>query len=128
MTEALARQLADTIRETAFAAHRFLRHGHSEKIYENSLRNRLRKLGLKIDQQQPVNVFDEDGSPLGEFFADLVVNDEFIIELKAARALNDDHTAQVLGYLRASRIEHGMLINFGAPKIEFRKYILRNED
>ncbi len=44
------------------------------------------------------------------------------------RALNDDHTAQVLGYLRPSRLEHGMLVNFGAPKIEVRKYILRNED
>jgi GxxExxY protein len=128
MTEQNARQLADTIRETAFAAHRFLRHGQNEKVYENSLRNRLRKLGLKIDQQHPINVHDEDGTLLGEFFADLVVNDEFIIELKAVRALNDDHTAQVLGYLRASRLEHAMLINFGAPKIEFRKYILRNED
>lgn len=128
MTEQAARQLADTIRETAFAAHRFLRHGQNEKVYENSLRNRLRKLVLKIDQQHPINVFDEDGSLLGEFYADLLVNDAFIIELKAVRALNDDHTAQVLGYLRASRLEHGMLINFGAPIIEFRKYILRNED
>ena len=128
MTETDARRLADTIRETAFAAHRFLRHGQNEKVYENSLRNRLRKLGLKIDQQHPINVFDEDGSHLGEFFADLVVDSEFIIELKAVRALNDEHTAQVLGYLRASRLEHGMLINFGAPKIELRKLILRNED
>ncbi len=128
MTETDARRLADTIRETAFAAHRFLRHGQNEKVYENSLRNRLRKLGLKIDQQHPINVFDEDGSLLGEFFADLLVDGEFIIELKAVRALNDDHTAQVLGYLRASRLEHGMLVNFGAPKIEVRKYILRNED
>lgn len=75
-----------------------------------------------------MNVFDEDGSLLGEFFADLVVNDEFIIELKAVRALNDDHVAQVLGYLRASRLEHVMLINFGAPKIEFRKFIMRESD
>ena len=57
-----------------------------------------------------------------------MVNDEFIIELKAVRALNDDHTTQVLGYLRASRFEYAMLINFGAPKIEFRKFILRTED
>jgi GxxExxY protein len=128
MTETDARQPADTVRETAFSAHRFLRHGQNKKVYENSLRNRLRKLGLKVDQQHPINVYDEDGSLLGEFFADLVVNDELIIELKAVRALNDDHTAQVLGYLRASRLEHAMLINFGAPKIEFRKFILRTED
>lgn len=128
MTEPYARHLADTIRETAFAAHRFLRHGHIEKIYENALRNRLQRLSLKIAQQHPINVFDEDGSLLGEFYADLLVNDEFIIELKAVRALHDDHTAQVLGYLRTSRLEHAMLINFGAPKIEVRKFIFRNQD
>lgn len=128
MTETEARTLTDRIRQTAFDAHRFLRHGHCEKIYENSLRNRLRKQGLKVDQQHPIQVFDEDGSLLGDFFADLVINDQFIIELKAVRALVDEHIAQVLGYLRASDIEHAMLINFGAPRIEFRKFILRVED
>lgn len=128
MTEQAARQLADLVRQTAFDAHCFLRHGHNEKVYENSLRNRLRKLGLKVEQQIPINVYDEDGSLLGEFFADLLVNDSLIIELKACRALHDDHTAQVLGYLRASRLEHAMLINFGSPKIDIRKFIFRNQD
>ena len=128
MTENEARTLADQIRQTAFNAHRFLRHGHNEKIYENSLRNRLRKQGFKVDQQHPIQVFDEDGSLLGDFFTDLLINDKFIIELKAVRALADEHIAQVLGYLRASNIEHAMLINFGAPRIEFRKFILRSED
>jgi GxxExxY protein len=128
MNETTALQLADLIRQTAFEAHTFLRHGHNEKVYENSLRNRLRKKGLKVDQQVAINVYDEDGSLLGDFQADLVVNGEFIVELKAVRALADEHTAQVLGYLRASRLEHGMLINFGAPKIQFRKYIFRQED
>jgi GxxExxY protein len=128
MNETEARNLADQIRQTAFNAHCFLRHGHNEKIYENSLRNRLRKQGFKVDQQHPIQVFDEDGSLLGDFFADLVINDKFIIELKAVRALADEHTAQVLGYLRASNIEHAMLINFGSPRIEFRKFILRSED
>ncbi len=128
MTETDALHLADIVRQTAFEAHKFLRHGHGEKIYENSLRNRLRKKGLTVQQQQPLNVHDEDGELLGEFFADLVVNGEFIIELKAVRHLLDEHTAQVLGYLRASRHEHGMLINFGAPVIQFKKFILRAED
>ncbi len=128
MNAPIARQLADTIRQTAFEAHTFLRHGHNEKVYENSLRNRLRKKGLSVDQQMPIAVHDEDGSPLGEFLADLVVNHEFIVELKAVRALVDEHTAQILGYLRASRIEHGMLINFGSPRIQFQKYILRESD
>ncbi len=128
MNEPIARQLADTIRQTAFEAHTFLRHGHNEKVYENSLRNRLRKKGLSVEQQLPLAVHDEDGSPLGEFLADLVVNREFIVELKAVRALVDEHTPQLLGYLRASRIEHGMLINFGSPRIQFHKYIFRQGD
>jgi len=128
MNEPIARQLADIIRQTAFEAHTFLRHGHNEKVYENSLRNRLRKKGLTVEQQVPIAVHDEDGSPLGEFLADLVINQEFTIELKAVRALVDEHTAQILGYLRASRIEHGMLINFGSPRIQFQKYILRESD
>ncbi len=128
MNEPTALQLADTIRQTAFEAHTFLRHGHNEKVYENSLRNRLRKKGLTVDQQSPIAVYDEDGSPLGEFVADLVVNQDFIIELKAVRTLVEEHTAQVLGYLRASGIEHGMLINFGSPRIQFRKYIFRQSD
>jgi GxxExxY protein len=128
MNEPTARQLADSIRQTAFEAHTFLRHGHNEKDYENSLRNRLRQKGLGVEQQVPIAVQDEDGSPLGEFVADLVVSQEFIVELKAVRALADEHTAQLLGYLRASRLEHGMLINFGAPRIQFQKFILRQND
>jgi GxxExxY protein len=128
MTEPDARHLADIIRQTAFEAHRFLRHGHKEKVYENSLRNRLRQKNLQVEQQVPITVYDEDGSFLGEFTADLVVGGEFIVELKAVRQLVEEHTAQVLGYLRASRHEHAMLINFGSPRIEFQKYILRHED
>ena len=128
MNEPAALQLANTIRQTAFEAHTYLRHGHNEKVYENSLRNRLLKKNLKVDQQVPLAVHDEDGSLLGNFTADLVVNNEFIIELKAVRTLADEHTAQILGYLRASRLEHAMLVNFGAPKIQFHKYIFRAND
>ncbi|MDI1335989.1 MAG: GxxExxY protein [Lacunisphaera sp.] len=128
MNEPTARQLADTIRQTAFEAHTFLRHGHNEKVYENSLYNRPRKRNLAVEQQVPIAVHHEDGSLLGEFVADLLVNREFIVELKAVRALADEHTAQLLGYLRASRLEHGMLINFGPPRIQFQKYIFRQND
>ncbi len=128
MNEPTALKLADTIRQTAFEAHPFLRHGHNEKVYENSLRNRLRKKGLTVDHPVPINVHDEDGSLLGEFVADLLVNQEFIVELKAVRALVDEHTAQILGDLRASRLEHGLLFNFGSPRIQFQKYIFRQND
>ncbi|HRI81316.1 MAG TPA: GxxExxY protein [Opitutaceae bacterium] len=117
-------QLCDQVRETSFALHRHLRHGHVEKVYENGLAHRLRKQHLPVIQQHPLNVLDEDGTLLGEFFADLFVDQHLVIELKAVRTLVDEHVAQLLGYLRASRIEHGLLINFGSPKLEVRKYAL----
>lgn len=117
-------QLADQIRETSFALHRHLRHGHVEKVYENGLANRLRKQGLQIAQQHPLSVFDEDGTLLGDFYADLFVSQQLIVELKACRALADEHVAQLLGYLRTSRIEHGLLINFGSPRLEIQKFAL----
>lgn len=117
-------QLCDRVRETSFALHCHLRHGHVEKVYENGLSNRLRKQGLVAVQQHPLNVFDEDGTLLGDFLADLFVDGCLIVELKAVRALADEHVAQLLGYLRASHVEHGLLINFGASKLEVRKYAL----
>lgn len=117
-------QLCDRIRETSFALHRHLRHGHVEKVYENGLGHRLRKQGILAAQQFPLTVFDEDGIILGEYFADLFVEQRIIVELKACRALASEHVAQLLGYLRASRIEHGLLINFGSPQLEIRKFAL----
>ena len=117
-------QLCDIVRETAFAIHKYHRHGHLEKVYENALAHRLRKLGLDVNQQSPLTVFEEDGTVIGEFLADLVVDNRLVIELKASRAIADEHIAQILGYLRSSRIEHGLLMNFGAPKFEIRKYAL----
>ncbi len=119
-------KLCDLIRETSFSLHQFLRHGHLEKVYENGLAHRLRKAGLKVEQQYHLQVLDEDGIVLGDFIADLYVENCLIIELKACKAIIDEHTAQLLGYLRASRIEHGLLINFGASKLELKKYVLSN--
>lgn len=117
-------QLCDQIRETSFALHRFLRHGHLEKVYENGLAHRLRKQGVIVQQQHPLKVLDEDGTVLGEYFADLLLEFPLIIEIKACQGLRDEHIAQLLGYLRACRIEHGLLINFGAPKLQIKKYVL----
>lgn len=71
-----------------------------------------------------MRVFDEDGTLLGLLTADLLVEKRIICEIKGCTALVEAHTAQLLGYLRAARIEHGLLINFGAPKLEIKKYIL----
>ena len=114
------------IRETGFAIHCYHRNGHLEKVYKNALAHRLRKLGLNVVQQHPLPVYDEDGTLLGDYFADLIIENAIIIELKACKACVGEHIAQLLGYLRSSRIEHGLLINFGAPRFEIKKYILSN--
>jgi GxxExxY protein len=117
-------QLCDRIRETAFLLHNYLGHGHMEKIYENGLVHRLKKQGIAVVQQHLLTVFDEDGTTLGHFTADLFVESELIVELKACKTLVDEHVAQVLGYLRACKVRHGLLLNFGTAKIEIRKYVM----
>ena len=114
--------LCDQIRQIAFAIHVFHGQGHLEKVYENALVHRLRKAGLKVLQQHPIEVFDEDGTLIGEYIADLFVEDCLIIELKTAKTLADEHVAQILGYLKSARMGHGLLINFGSYKFEIRKY------
>jgi GxxExxY protein len=86
--------------------------------------HRLRKKGIEVEQQHPLSVYDEDGTLLGDFYADIFVNGKLIVELKACHAIVNEHIAQLLGYLRSSRIEHGLLINFGAPKLQIKKYVL----
>ena len=117
-------QLCDIVRETSFAIHKYHRNGHLEKIYENALVHRLRKQGLQIEQQHPLTVYDEDGTVLGEYFTDLFVEGRLILELKAVRTTTDEHIAQVLGYLKSSRVETGLLINFGATKLYVKKYLM----
>ena len=117
-------ELCNQIRQVAFDLHVYLRHGHMEKVYENGLAHRLRKIGLRIEQQYPLKVLDEDGTVLGDYYPDLFVEGCLIIELKACKALAAEHTAQVLGYLRASSQRNALLINFGSPKIEIKKLIL----
>jgi GxxExxY protein len=117
-------ELCDQIRQVAFNLHAFLRYGHLEKVYENGLAHHLRKAGIRVEQQKPICVYDEDGTILGEYFSDLYIEDCLIVELKSCRLLVDEHTAQVLGYLRATHCRDAMLINFGSPKIQIRKLIL----
>jgi GxxExxY protein len=117
-------KLCDRVRETAFALHQYLRHGHLEKVYENGLRHRLQKAGIEVRQQYPLEVRDEDGTPLGDYFADLFVAGVLVVELKACTGIDNEHVAQILGYLRACSVRHGLLINFGAPQLQIRKYVV----
>jgi GxxExxY protein len=116
--------LCDRVRETSYEVHRYLRSGFTEKIYENALANRLRKQGIRAEQQQCVRVFDEDDTLLGLLKIDILIDRRLICEIKSCSFLVDAHTAQLLGYLRATRLQHGLLINFGGPKLEVKKYIL----
>ena len=117
-------QLCDIVRETSFAIHKYHRNGHLEKVYENALVHRLRKLGLRVEQQFPLIVYDKDGTSVGDYFADLLVENCLVVELKACKAMADEHVSQILGYLKSSRIETGLLINFGAPKLQIKKYLM----
>ena len=114
--------LSDQVRQTAYDIHVYHAHGHLEKVYENALTHRLRNAGLDVRQQHPITVYDEDGTVIGEYLADLLVEGVLIVELKTAKALAPEHEAQILGYLKSSRLEHGLLINFGSFKFEIRKF------
>src|SRR6266571_2656262 len=114
--------LCAQVRQTAYDIHLYHGHGHLEKVYENALAHRLRKAGLDVKQQYPIKVFDEDGTLIGDSYADLLVDGWLIVELKTTKALAEEHVAQVLGYLKSARLEHGLLINFGSYKFEIRKF------
>ena len=96
--------------------------GFLEKVYENALRIELTKAELKVAQQYPIKA-RYDGQLVGEFFADLVVDDEVIVEIKAVNRWDDSFTAQCLNYLRASGLEACLLINGGKTKVEVKRII-----
>ena len=123
-TMASINELSDIVRETAYSIHCYLGQGHLEKVYENALAHRLRKLNIDVRQQCPLTVHDEDGTVIGEYYADLLVDNCLVVELKAASAIANEHIAQILGYLKASRIENGLLINFGSSRFWIKKFVL----
>lgn len=122
--DAEIKQLCDQIRETAYAIHEYHGTGHLEKVYENALVHRLRKAGRDVKQQHPLKIYDEDGTEIGDYYADLVVEGSIIIELKVCKTMADEHKAQIIGYLRSANIEHGLLINFGSYKFQIQKFVM----
>lgn len=117
-------RICDVVRECGFGLHRFLGPGFREKVYERGLVHRMTKSGLSVRVQPRVMIHDEDGTELIEEVMDLVVEDVLILELKAVRETSDADIAQLLGYLKATRFRHGLLINFGAPKFYIKKYVM----
>ncbi|HOF10543.1 MAG TPA: GxxExxY protein [Opitutaceae bacterium] len=108
---------------SAFTVYNTLGYGFLEKVYENALVHELRKAGLHITQQKPFPVF-YDGINVGDYVADLLVGDSLIVELKSAKAIDDSHIAQCLNYLKAARLRHGLLLNFGPQRVEVRRLIM----
>lgn len=92
-------------------------------MYENALSHELRKQGFEVTQQQRVDVF-YDGVLVGYYDADIVVNNCIIIEVKAARALDDAHKAQTINYLKATGFRLGLIINFGTARVEVKRVAL----
>ncbi len=121
MTEQEANRICDKIRQIAYDLHVYLGVGYLEKVYENGLAHRLIKAGMTVQVQQPIQIADEDGFVIGEYIADMVV-EGIVVELKAVSTLLQIHVAQLLNYLKAMNIEHGLLINFGSEKFQCRKY------
>jgi GxxExxY protein len=121
------KELCAQVRQISYDILVYHGHGHLEKVYENALAHRLRKAGLDVRQQYPIQVYDEDGTLIGDYYADLLVEGWLIVELKTAKALADEHSAQVLGYLKSARLEHGLLINFGSYRFELRKFAWSQE-
>jgi GxxExxY protein len=94
--------------------------GFLEKVYENALAHELRKAGVQVQQQHGITVY-YDGVAVGEYAADLLVEGVLLVELKAAKELDDIHLAQCLNYLRATKLRLCLLMNFGKPKLEVRR-------
>jgi len=100
--------------------HSALGPGFLESVYQNALIWELRKGGLKADAQRPISVH-YDGQIVGAFTADLLVNDSLIVELKAIQALAKPHEVQLVNYLVATGIDEGLLVNFGAERLEYKR-------
>ena len=108
------------ILEACFEVSNELGSGFLESVYEKALLVALKDKGFKVQSQVPLNVTFR-GISVGEFFADILVENSIILELKAVKKLAPEHTAQLINYLKATGTEVGLLINFGNPKVEYKR-------
>lgn len=111
------------IRQIAYAIHCYFGVGFLEKVYENALAHRLHKAGFDVKTQVPIVVKDEDGFVVGNYEADLIVDNQIIVELKAVQTLTNVHKAQLLNYLKATGYKQGLLINFGSEKFQIKSFV-----
>ena len=118
--------LTDKIIKAYYDVYNQLGFGFLEKVYENALLIELRKKGLFCVAQLPIEVFYEE-QKVGQYYADILVEDSVILEIKAAESLVEEHEAQLINYLKATELEIGLLLNFG-KKPEFKRKIFSNEN
>ncbi len=119
MEEITIDKITEKIIASAFSVSNTLGIGFVEKVYENAHAHQMRKDGLKVVQQHPIKV-EYDGVAVGEFLADMLVEDRVLVELKAVSELTSEHLAQALNYLRATGLVACLLINFGKSRIQIR--------
>ena len=106
-----------------FEVNKVLGSGFMEKVYENALLVEFCNLGLKAKSQVAISVYYK-GELVGEYFADIVVEDTVVLELKAVESLQKIHEAQLLNYLKATKYKSGLLVNFTHPKAEIKRFVL----
>ena len=117
--------ITDKIIKTFYNVYNSLGYEFLEKVYENSMIIELLKMDCNVNQQKNIKVF-YDGKQVGDYYADLIVNNLIIVELKAAENLCPEHETQLINYLKATDLEVGLLLNFG-KKSEFRRKIYTND-
>jgi GxxExxY protein len=117
--------VTDQVLKAFFKVYNTLGYGFAERVYENALAIELKKSGLQVEKQKDMTVYYE-GELVGDYVADIVVNGIVMLELKAVRTLTEDHEAQLLNYLKATPVEVGLLLNFGAIP-EHRRKIFDND-
>ena len=117
--------LTKKIIKAFFKVNNTLGYGFLEKVYENAMAIELIKMGCNVRQQQNIKVYYET-EEVGDYYADLLIDDLVIIELKAAESLCEEHEAQLINYLKATKMEIGLLLNFG-KKAEFKRKIFTND-
>jgi GxxExxY protein len=116
-------ELTYLINGAVFEVNKVLGPGFLEKVYENSMMIEFKKRNLKAQAQVPVTV-EYKGEIVGEYFADIVVENRIILELKAVESLQKIHEAQILNYLKATDYKIGLLINFTYPKAEIKRFVM----
>jgi GxxExxY protein len=124
MENLIHKDLSNIILKCFYKVYNTLGYGFLEKVYENALLIELSKNGLKTEKQKPINV-KYDNKIVGEYFADIIVEDKIILELKASEFLAEEHEFQLINYLKATEIEIGFLLNYGREP-EFKRKIFTN--